>query len=128
MYETDGVELNSKCVNKNITYSLLPQEEMEKLGFHLVCNGEKYYYGKRLTDEKNFDITLNITLPVNIDQDKLSIDVLDEAFLQPYDFQSMLRKNPNFKYALQVANAFENQMEKLAEAGVLHGHKRGEYV
>lgn len=126
MYDSKGVRLNSKAVNKCITYSLLPREEMEKIGFRFVTAGgnDEYYYCKTLVK----GITLNVTLPVEINQDELDIAVLDENFLQPYDFQRILNENPNFGYARKVADIFENEMRRLEKVGILHGHRRGEYV
>ena len=56
------------------------------------------------------------------------IDVLDEDFLQPYDYQEILRRDPHHKLALNVLHQVENWMEELQTAGVLSGHKRGEYI
>ena len=60
----------------------------------------------------------------------IRIDVLDEDFCQPYDYdyQSMLHKNPTFEPALIVYEQVEELMEYLQSKGVLSGHVKGEYI
>lgn len=130
LYDSTGVDLNSKRINKNIRYNLLTDKEMIEAGF--IKNKDNWYYCKRLKrdsfEDRDASITMNITLPIPVDNDKLDISVLDEAFLQPYDFQTILNKNPKFGYALEIAKLFEEQMKFLNEKGILFGHKKGEYV
>lgn len=59
---------------------------------------------------------------------QLGIDVLDDDYLQPYDYQLILERNPNHEHALKVKEFVEEELEKLQAAGILSGHKRGEYV
>lgn len=58
----------------------------------------------------------------------VGIDVLDEDFGQPYDYQWILSQNPDFAYARQVAANVERELRVLADAGVLVGWKEGMYV
>ena len=56
------------------------------------------------------------------------IDVLDENFGQPYDYQWLLSQNPDFAYARRVAANVERELRVLADAGVLIGWREGMYV
>ena len=58
----------------------------------------------------------------------LEIITIDEDFGQPYDYQSILEKNPKQVYALQVKDFVEEEMRKLKEAGIISGHSYGEYI
>lgn len=129
MYSTDDVELNKCYVNNLINYNLLSEEEMSSIGFRKISylDKEYYYYCKKLKDGE-FSITFNVKLPIPHNSDNLDISVLDEAFGQHYDFQRILRKNPNFKYALEIAEKVEEHMEYLRKAGVITGHIRGDYI
>ena len=62
------------------------------------------------------------------DGSDIQIDVLDEWFCQPYDYQYILEKDPGHKIANIVKEQVEYWMEKLQEEGVLKGHVRGEYI
>lgn len=54
--------------------------------------------------------------------------MLDEDFGQPYDYQWILSRDPDFAYARQVAANVERELRVLADAGVLVGWKEGMYV
>ena len=58
----------------------------------------------------------------------LEIITIDEDFGQPYDYQSILEKNPKQVCALQVKDFVEEEMRKLKEAGIISGHSYGEYI
>ena len=58
----------------------------------------------------------------------LRIDILDEDFLQPYDYQTILKKNPENEVALEVEVNVEKYMKYLQNCGVLSGHIEGEYI
>lgn len=75
---------------------------------------------------KGFDISFNVSIPK--DGSDIRIDVLDEDFCQPYDYQSMLHKNPTFEPALIVYEQVEEFMEYLQSKGALSGHIKGEYI
>ena len=120
------VKLNSKHVNASIDYHLLSDEEMVAVGFRLVesDSGNRWYYYKRL----HGDIPFNVTLPVPYDQDNLGIDILDEEFLQPYDYQRMIKEDPDFYYANKIFVLVEEQMSYLRNRGILSGHEKGDYI
>ena len=75
---------------------------------------------------RNFEISFSVTIPKN--GDDIRIDVLDEAFCQPYDYQRILHDHPDHKTAFIVQNEVEKWMYYLQEKGVLSGHIRGEYI
>lgn len=128
-YSTYGVELNKKGVNKKIVYNLFDDTTMQEIGFRKVDgDNPSWYFCKVLDKDSVSEITLNVTLPIPCDNDYLDIAVLDEAFCQPYDFQYMLNRKPDFEYAQKVADKFEEYMAYLHDKGVLSGHEIGEYV
>ena len=72
------------------------------------------------------DITLNLTIAK--DGSDWELDVLDERFLQPYDYQGLLERNPDNGYARAVADECERQYRLLTEAGILTGWHEGMWV
>lgn len=125
-----SVELNSHGVNKLIKTTILSDEKMREIGFTdyskdnwYFCRIIKFPKEKRY---RGFEISFSVTIPK--DNSDIQIDVLDEDFLQPYDYQYMLDKNPTFKPCLIVKEQVEEWMKYLQDSGVLSGHMYGEYI
>ena len=125
-----NVEVNSNGVNKLIKYNILSDEEMRDIGFTdyskdnwYFCRTIKFPNPKRY---RGFDISFNVSIPK--DNSDIRIDVLDEDFCQPYDYQYMLDKTPNFEPCLIVKEQVEEWMKYLQGKGVISGHMYGEYI
>lgn len=126
----NNIEVNSKGVNKAIEAHILSDEKMREIGFTDHAK-DRWYFCRILKFPKkeryrDFEISFNVTTPK--DGSDFSIDVLDEDFLQPYDYQRMLNNNPDFEPALIVKEQVEEWMAYLQDNGVLSGHKYGEYI
>ena len=129
-YKVEEIKLNSHCVNAKIQGHILSDEKMKEIGFTEYRKGYLYFCrGIQFPKEKRyrgFDISFSVTIPR--DGSDIRIDVLDEDFCQPYDYQMILSKNPNYTCASIVNEQVEKFMEYLQEQGVLSGHVRGEYI
>src|SRR5574344_1539460 len=126
----EEVKLNSNCVNAKIVAHILPEKEIREIGF-TNCYEPIWYFCRviKFPKEKRyrgFDISFNVSIPK--DGSDIRIDVLDEDFCQPYDYQRILSKNPNHPCASIVNEQVERWMEYLQEQGVLSGHVKGEYI
>lgn len=119
--DEEEVEVNSKGTNKAIKFNILDDESMKNAGFRFVDSLSRWYFCR----EKN-DISFNVTIPT--DGSDAWIDVLDEDFLQPYDYQYMLKKNHKAEFPNKVKEWVESWMEYLDEEGIIEGHKYGEYI
>lgn len=131
--ETEKVELNSHGVNAKIKAHILDDVKMREIGFTdyakdrwYFCRGIDFKDAKKKRGLKNIDISFSVTIPK--DGSDIRIDVLDEWFCQPYDYQYILKKDPGHKIANIVKEQVEYWMEKLQEEGVLEGHIKGEYI
>ena len=131
----NNVELNSKGVNKKIKANILSDEEMNKIGFTgkyyegtIHEQDCPYWYFCRMLklSNKRIEISFNVKIPK--DGSDISINVLDEDFLQPYDYQFLLSKNPDNQVALNVQEQVERWMKYLQDNNVLTGHEFGEYI
>jgi len=119
----NNYEADSRGLNVAITSNILPEEQMRKLGFtdHLES---VWYYSKYVS--KNKQITFNVSIPK--DGSRFEIDILDENFLQPYDYQAILSSNPNNHYAKQIKKTVEDHMQQLFNYGIIAGWKPGMYI
>lgn len=131
--EDDNVELNSHGVNAKIKAHIFDDAKMREFGFTdyakdrwYFCRGINFKDVKKKKGLSNIDISFSVTIPK--DGSDIWIDVLDEWFCQPYDYQYILEKDPGHKIANTVKEQVEYWMEKLQEEGVLEGHVRGEYI
>lgn len=67
-------------------------------------------------------------LLIKNDIEDLGIDILDEDFCQPYDYQNILESNKEHKFALCIKSGVEYWMKYFQENKVLSGHMHGEYI
>lgn len=133
--EAETVKLNSHGVNAKIKAHIFDDVKMREIGFTdyakdrwYFCRGLQINFNgtKKKRGLNNVDISFSVTIPK--DGSDIRIDVLDELFCQPYDYQYILGKDPGHKVANDVKEQVEYWMEKLQEEGVLEGHVKGEYI
>lgn len=123
---SDKVQVNSHGTNVAIKAHILPDDEMYTIGFTDRDPSKWYYYRMVPCLGKGIEISFNVTIPK--DGSDIEIITLDEDFLQPYNYKSILERNPNLECALKVSDFVEEQMKYLQDTGVLSGHRRGEYI
>ena len=125
------IKVNEHGVNKLIKAHLLSDKQMREIGFTDCRKGYWYFCRifKGFKSDRKFtnEISFNVSISKNNTLD-LSIDILDEDFCQPYDYQSMLDKNTTFAPALMVRDFVEEWMKYLQENEILSGHIIGEYI
>lgn len=135
---SETVQINSHGVNANIMYHMIPDDVMRALKFELLPSKSPVEWHRRYIlkspkkIDKNIDISLNISIPLDYNLDELDIAVIDEEYLQPYDYQYLIedaeRKNIENKVAIAVRDEVEEIIAMLQNAGLLSGHKRGDYI
>ena len=119
-YET--AKTNKSGVNVKIKAHILDEESMKAAGFrHVVGDGEFWSYFKDLGS----DIEFHVKIPV---RGELRIDVLDEWYCQPYDYQYMIHSKATHKLPYEVFERVEEEMQRLKDFGILEGHEYGEYI
>ena len=126
-----NIKLNKHGVNAKIKATILSDAEMRDIGFTDYAK-ERWHFRRAIKFPntkryKGFDISFSVTITKNNPKD-LRIDVLDEDFCQPYDYQKMLDKDPEFEPCLTVKEQVEEWIKYLMENGVLSGHEYGEYI
>ena len=127
----ENVKLNKHGINAKIKATILSDAEMRNIGFTDYCE-DRWYFRRtikfpNIKRYKGFDISFGVSINKNNPED-LRIDVLDEDFCQPYDYQLMLDKDANFEPCLIVKKQVEEWMKFLMDKGVLSGHEYGEYI
>ncbi len=106
--------------NANIKIHVLSKDDMIRAGFRKTNDGG--WYKERYITE---DITFNVRICPDGDW---WIDVLDEDFGQPYDYQAFLEYDPSFDFAKEIKLGVDKEMEKLIKCGILSGWSVGDYV
>lgn len=129
----NNINLNSHYVNADIKAHILSDDQMKAAGFRYEKgydkNIDKWVYTHWLDVPENYndtEITFSVHIP--IDGSDINIQVIDEDFGQPYDYQYMLENNPRFAFALFIRERVEEQMQKLQDAGILSGHNKYDYI
>lgn len=109
--------------NAALSIHVLDDTAMRALGF-TDCVPEDWYLCRPVSDDR----TTSLDVTAAKDGSDWRIDVLDEDFGQPYDYQWLLSQNPDLAYARRVAANVERELRVLADAGVLIGWEEGMYV
>lgn len=122
-FSIEGVAYTKHHNNAALSMHPLDDATMRELGFTDLRKGYWYLCRRVSTDS---DITLNAHIAK--DGHDWRIDVLDENFCQPYDYQYLLSVNPTLEYANNVANECEKWYRRLSEWGLLSGWHEGMYV
>lgn len=121
-----NVPLNKKHINANIEIKILEDNKMRKLGFTDYCK-TIWTYREVVFIDGDFVVTFNLSIkkdnPKNFD-----IDILDESWCQPYDYQKYLKTSPNFKTALDIHNKVQTIMKKLIDNDIIKGYNLGDYI
>ena len=123
-YKGKKVKLNKNYNNAAITIDELPDEEMRKIGF-TDYKKDTWYFSRNVLPR--YDITFNLSIRKGNPKD-WKIDVLDEGFCQPYDYQRMLEHDTKNPIPHIVEKEVEKIMKYLSECGIVFGHVVGEYI
>lgn len=102
--------------------NILSDERMKEIGFTDYVK-TKWYYSVILDKDVSFNMTIDKNTPL-----QFSIDVLYEDFLQPYDYQYILKRNPTHEFALKIKGNVEKQMLYLMKKGIISDYKIGDYI
>ena len=123
-YKGKKVKLNENYNNAAITIKELPDEEMRKIGF-TNYKKDTWYFTKNVLPK--YDISFNLSIKKGNPKD-WKIDVLDEDFCQPYDYQRMLEHDTKNSIPHIIEEEVEKIMKYLSECGIVFGHVVGEYI
>lgn len=113
-------EVDENGLNIAIKAHVLSDDLMRNAGFRLTDHG--WYYVKTLERDLSFNVTIDATT------EAVRIDVIDELFCQPYDYQAILRHNADHPIANPIYHAVEREMARLTELGIISGHTPGDYI
>ena len=115
-----NVPLNHCGQNANLKGNILNDKKMEANEFYYNIHLDRW----RLWENLGCDISLTI----KIAGEYLFIDVLDESFAQPYDYQAILRRTPDHKFALDIHNQVQAIMKQLSDCGIIDGYIANDYI
>lgn len=118
------VALTSHHNNAAIKINVLDESKMRDIGFTDI-RPDTWYFCKYNVGHP--DISFSLSVEKN-NPENWEIDILDENFLQPYDYQMMLERGTQNPLPLKVQEKVEYWMSYLAENGIVSGHNYGEYI
>lgn len=105
--------------NKNIKGHILSSSEMMKHRFHFVK--DRWHLTKRLI----YDITMDVDI---LPTGEVIIDVLDDDFLQPYDFQQAILNDCTITLPYQVLILARGELLRLRDAGIISNWNYSDYI
>ena len=122
-YLCKPVEINDHGNNAAIKIHILDDATMKLNGFRRFISGEDnwWYFCKRVYK----DITFNMTI---YDRGDWCIDILDERFLQPYDYQAMYESGKYSPGVLTVVENVNEIMDSFIHKGIISGWEVGDYI
>ena len=118
------VEINRHGNNAAIKVHILDDATMGLNGFKWVPKdrfGGHWYF----CNPVHKDITFNFTI---YSEDNWQIDILDECFLQPYDYQVMYENGNCRSVVLTVMKNVNEIMDSLKHKGIISGWEVGDYI
>lgn len=107
--------------NADIQVHVLDDQSMRKLGFTDNMFDE-WYYCHILDDSISFNVH------IKKDSSDWRIDVLDEDFLQPYDYQYYIMLARPIAYALKIKKLVDAQMLRLIAHNIISNWEIGDYI
>lgn len=123
LYFGKPVKLTEHDNNAAIKVHILDDATMKLNGFRRFIDGVDnwWYFCKRV----HKDITFNMTI---YDSGDWQIDILDECFLQPYDYQAMYESGNYRPVVLTVMKNVNEIMDSFVHKGIISGWKVGDYI
>lgn len=118
----DKLRLTEHGNNASICVHTLSAKDMRKAGF--TDHREGWWYACWIINDS--DISMNVS--IKKDNNDWCIDILDENFCQPYDYQMMLHNNPDHQYAQMIKAFVDAKMLWLKCKGIISGWSIGDYV
>ena len=120
----EAEDINEHGNNAAIWVYTYPAERMKELGF-TNCRKGWWCLHKSLP----YDVSFNLQIAENLSD--WQIDILDEEYCQPYDYQNMIMNSktsdiPNI--ALEIKEEVDKIMEDLVDKGIIHNWKVGDYI
>ena len=116
-----------ELTNKGFTNLLKISEDQTKQS--LLAYGFTNHHKPSLTYGKMVDHNTSFTLTVSVETLKITdIDILNEDYLQPYDYQSEILNGNHSGKARNTFNKVNNILSKLQKDGVIKGFEKGMYI
>lgn len=113
------VEITQHGNNAAIKIHIKDKTTMKDAGFRKTDDG--WFYSRRLHGSVTFSVTIK-------SETDWRIDVDDDDFGQPYDYQTYLANNPQHWYAKAIELYATAEMMFLKHYGIVTGWEEGDYL
>lgn len=115
------VPLTKRKQNAMIQANILDDKKMREIGF-TDYSKDSWYFCRDLRRDISFNVSINKKTG------EIKIDVLDECFLQPFDYQAQIQDGRNDDLINNINKQVQEQMKYLMDAGVITGYRMGDYI
>lgn len=115
------VPLTKRKQNAVIQANILDDKKMREIGF-TDYSKDSWYYCIGLGSKISFNVSINKKTS------EIKIDVLDEYFLQPFDYQAQIQDGRNDDFINNINKQVQEQMKYLMDTGVITGYRMGDYI
>lgn len=117
------VEINEHGNNAAIKVHILDDATMKRNGFRrFITEEDKWWI---FCNRVHKDITFNLRI---YDRGDWAIDIIDENFCQPYDYQAMYERGNHMSFVLTVMKNVNEIMDSFVHKGIISGWEVGDYV
>ena len=113
-------EIDENGQNKNLRFHIVDESLMRSVGF-------RHTYNFWILCDSIDRISINVKIT---DDEIGTIDVLDDYFCQPYDFQMMIAQSGDKapKTAVEIQHKLYTILDSMKTFGILEGWEWGDYV
>lgn len=127
-YNGKTFAVNRNMNNVALKFNVIDDDRMRAASFERIVprDGRPAYWchDKRV---KYMDLHCSLVIRV-YDDGSWTLDVLDNDFCQPYDYQAMLERDPTFVFAGKIRDGVEQRLAYLRNQGILENWDFGAYV
>lgn len=120
-------QVNEHRTNVLLKGHIKSDEEMKSYGFkridHEMIDKPYWSYSTAVIPDSDIEFYIGI-----FDDGTLRIDVLDDKFCQPYDYQRMMNDNPYYMFPRKVFWEVDKIMHRLQDDGFISEYHTGMYV
>ena len=131
-----NVKVNSLGTNEEIKFNF-DEELLKQNGFNFIEEQNypdtwpipPHWCYNKFFSYKSLEVTFSVNYYIKpYKGSQFCIDVIDDDFGQPYDYQYYLSKNPNNNFALKVQEKVNNLMQIFLNEGLIYEYKIGDYI
>lgn len=125
------VPLNKRYQNENIRFGNPGEKVLLANNFRKLDSGNWICIKMVLNEpdtRKSAGIRVSMSTTLDPKTGKAWVDIIDEDFLQPFDYQKIICSGSSNRFAHEVHSKVQGEMMKLLSQGIITGYVAGDYI